>query len=432
MNGRRWTTRPARLAGRAALTLGLAAGAVAGSGAVARAVPAPVKPPCCRLPSRSAAVGWGNNFVGELGNGVNFQIASPTWTPVTGLASGVVQVSGGSEESLALTSDGSVWAWGGTNLGSGANGLSDVPVLVPGLAGITQVAAGWNMSLALRSDGTVWAWGNNAAGDLGDGSTSPSGTPVQVTGLTGVTQIAAGLQWGLALRSDGTVWAWGYNAAGELGNGTTDDSSVPVRVTGLSQVTKIAAGGQDGMAVATRGITTLSTVYAWGDNSAGQIGDGTYRERPVPVPVPVNVPSVAAIAVGGQFAMVLGTDGTLWDWGANNYGQLGIGTTYVHIQPVQARGLDSGLVQIAAGGLFAMELHSDGTVAAWGQNGAGELGDGTTTGLQGANPVPVPVTGLGGVTQISAGQTFGLAIHRVPLVFLPRQGAAGAGVGAAR
>jgi alpha-tubulin suppressor-like RCC1 family protein len=416
-----WGFQPWRLAAGAALTLGLTAGAVAGPGAAASATIA-AKPPCCRVLMRSAAVAWGNNYVGELGNGVSGQVASPNWTAVTRLTSGVVQVSGGTEESLALTSDGQVWAWGGTSLGTGASGLSAVPVLVPGLSGITQVAAGQGMSLALRSDGTVWAWGDNESGDLGIGSTAPSYTPVQVSGLTGVTRIVSAGGWSLALRSDGTVWSWGYNASGQLGNGTTFDSDVPVRVTGLSHVTQIAAGGQDSMAVATNGITTQSTVYAWGGNSYGQLGDGTFRERPVPVPIAgISTPSVLGIAVGGDFALVLGTDGTLWGWGENNYGQLGNGSTLIGnvTTPREVRGLESGIVQIAAGNLYAMERQSDGSVWAWGQNGAGELGNGTTSGIQGANPSPVQVTGLRSVSQISAGQSFGLAIHSVPFFSLP-------------
>ena len=409
---------PARWAGGTALALGLAAAVVAGAGGSARAL---VKPPCCQLPTRAAAVGWGNNFVGELGNGISGQVASPNWTAVTGLTSGVVQVSGGTEESLALTSDGQVWAFGGTNLGPPGT-TSSVPVAVPGLSGVTQVAAGDELSLALRSDGTVWAWGSNTDGDLGDGNSAPSDTPVQVTGLTGVTQIVTGGLWSLALRSDGTVWSWGYNGDGELGNGTTFDSDVPVQVTGLSHVTQLAAGGEDSMAVATNGITALNTVWAWGGNSDGQLGDGTFRERPVPVALTgINVPSVLGIAVGGDFAMVLGSDGTLWDWGENNYGQLGNGSTLIGntIQPQEVRGQGSGIVQIAAGDLYAMQLLSNGTVWAWGQNGAGELGNGTTSGIQGANPTPVQVTGLGSVTQISAGQSFGLAIHRVSVFSSP-------------
>jgi hypothetical protein len=402
-----WVFQSWRLAGGAAVTLGLAAAAVAGPAGPASAA---IKPPCCRVLMQSAAVGWGANDFGELGNGHLGQVAVPHWTPVTGLISGVVQVSGGTG-SLALTSDGRAWEWGGNR---------DVPVLVPGLAHTTQVAAGTGMGLALSSDGTVWAWGDNSFGDLGDGSDTPSYTPVQVTGLTGVTQIAAGQDWSMALRSDGTVWSWGWNDDGQLGDGTTSSSDVPVKVTGLAHVTKIAAGGQEGMAVATRGLSVLSTLYAWGDNSAGQIGDGSYQQRPVPVPVTgTSVQSVAGLAVGSEFAMVLGTDGTVWDWGANYDGQLGNGTTTATARPVEARGPGSGIVQITAGQYFAIARHSDGTAWGWGYNGNGNLGNGTISGLQTPNPSPVQVTGLGGVTQVSAGALFVLAIRQAPVVSLP-------------
>jgi alpha-tubulin suppressor-like RCC1 family protein len=402
---------PWRLAGGAALAIGLATAVAVGPGSAASAA---IRPPCCRVLTRSAAVGWGDDGVGQLGNGVTGP-ASPSWTPVTGAASGVVQVSGGGFGSLALTSDGHVLAWGLADL---AGGQGYVPALVPDLAGVTQVAAGQDINLALRSDGTVWAWG--AGGVLGNGSYTPSNTPVQVTGLSGITQISAGYQWGMALRSDGTVWSWGRNEHGVLGDGTLSDSLVPAEVTGLSHVTRIAAGGLEGMAVATRGITTLSTVYTWGDNAQGQLGDGTDQDRPVPAPVTgISVPSVAGIAVGGDFAMVLGTDETLWDWGANSRGQLGNGGTQDVARPAEARGLDSGITRIAAGYEFALALHADGTVWAWGADDHGELGNGTTTGVLGASPTPVPVTGLSGVTQISAGYSHGLAVHQVPLFSLP-------------
>ena len=193
---------------------------------------------------------------------------------------------------------------------------------------------------------------------------------------------------------------------------------MPVQVTGLSHVTKIAAGLGDSMAVATRGFTTLTSVYAWGANQSGQIGDGSYRERPVPVQVTgIGVPNVIGIAVGNAFAMVLGSDGTVWDWGVNNYGQLGNGTTTPEIRPVEARGLDSGITQLAAGDLHALALRSDGSVLAWGYNGAGELGDGSASALGVANPAPVQVLGLGNVTQVSAGLSHSLAVHQVPFVF---------------
>jgi alpha-tubulin suppressor-like RCC1 family protein len=414
-----------RLAGGAALILGLAAAAAAGPAGAARAA---IRPPCCRVLARPEVVGWGSNFEGELGNGTAG--ASPNLTPMVGLTSSVVQVAAGGGGSLMLTSDGHVWASGIIHLDPPEN-QSDVPVLLPGLTGITQVAASVDTDLALRSDGTVWAWGNNDNGQLGNGSVFGSSTPVQVTGLTGATQIAAGYGWALALRSDGTVWSWGDNSGGQLGDGTTSDSDVPVQVAGLSRVTRIAAGPQEGMAVALRGFTTQSTIYTWGDNSNGELGDGTRQDRAVPVPVAgISVPSVAGIAAGGGFAMVLGTDGTLWDWGANDNGQLGNGTTNVVIRPAEVRGLDSGITQIAAGGVFALALHADGTVWAWGNDGVGELGNGTTTGITVANPSPVQVTGLGGVTQISAGDLFGLAIRQAPVISRPGAAAAAGATGA--
>jgi hypothetical protein len=396
-----WVFQSWRLAGAATVTLGLAAEAVAGPAGPAGAA---VKPPCCRILTQSVAVGWGSNNFGELGTGNLFDDAVPNYIPVAGLPSGVVQVSGGTG-SLALTSDGRVWTWGG--------GVAPAPV--PDLSGIAQISAGDGLNLALRSDGTVWAWGDNSAGDLGNGSDVPSYTPVPVTGLTGVTQIAAGAGMSLALRSDGTVWSWGWNDKGQLGDGSTSNSDVPVRVLGLTHVTRIAAGNREGMAVATRGLSILNpTVYAWGDNSDGQLGDGTDQNRTVPVPVAgLSVQSVASIAVGDAFAMVLGTDGALWAWGANYDGQLGNGTTAPTARPVEVRGPGSGMVQVTAGQYFALARHSDGTVWGWGYNGNGNLGNGTVSGLQTPNPSPVQVTGLSGATQVSAGTLFVLAVHQV-------------------
>jgi alpha-tubulin suppressor-like RCC1 family protein len=434
MNGRRGSRRLARCTGSAALVLGLAGAAVAGSAAVASAGSVPVKGPLAFTPpTRSLAAGWGNNYAGQLGNGVDFQVVSPTWTPVSGL-SGVVQVAAGNDHSVALTSDGSVWDWGLVDPGSKTFHISTVPEQVPGLTGITKVATHDGEDLALRSDGTVWAWGDNASGDLGDGTTVPRDTPVQVSGLTSVTQIAAGGSFGLALRSNGTVWSWGFNGDGELGNGTTDDSSVPVQVKGLSQVTKIAAGQTDSMAVATSGFTTLTSVYAWGANGQGQIGDGTTRERPVPVQI-TGVPNVTAITVGNDYSMVLGSDGTLWDWGLNQWGQLGNGTTTSVKKPVEAQGLESGITQISAGDSHSLALRSDGSVEAWGYGGAGQLGDGSS-GYLVPNPAPVQVLGLTKVTQISAGESFSLAIHQVAFSFHPEttgaSGAAAARAGASK
>ncbi|BAS26700.1 hypothetical protein LIP_0843 [Limnochorda pilosa] len=174
---------------------------------------------------------WGDNDAGQLGDGTTLDRNTPA--RVDGL-NGVAAVAAGSYHNLALKEDGTIWAWGRNNLGQLGDGTTTTtrptPVQVSGLTGVVDVAAGWDHSLALRSDGTVWAWGYNAFGQVGIGSTTEQHTPVQISGLTGIVAVAGGGYHSLALKSDGTVWAWGYNSTGQLGDGTTTDRYTPVRV----------------------------------------------------------------------------------------------------------------------------------------------------------------------------------------------------------
>jgi alpha-tubulin suppressor-like RCC1 family protein len=326
----------------------------------------------------------------------------------------VTQVSAGwFHHRLAVRSDGTVWAWGLNfvgELGDGTKTNRATPVQVPGLAGVTQVAAGTLHSLALRSDGTVWAWGWNNHGQLGNGTTDPSSWPVQVTGLDHVTKISAGGYFSLALRSDGTVWAWGWNNHGQLGNFGTDFSDVPVMVAGLSHATGISAGMDHAVATATNGISAVTSVWAWGDNDHGQLGDGSLADHAAQRVS--GLPSfIAGISAGGAFTTVLGTDGAVWAWGDNDQGQLGSTPTGIFsIRPVNTVGIGSGITQLAAGGAHVLALKSDGTVLAWGSNVWGQLGIGSTT-----SPVgPVQVTGLTSATQVAAGMETSFAVHTVP------------------
>jgi alpha-tubulin suppressor-like RCC1 family protein len=407
--------RAGRFRVRAAGSVVLALGATA-VGAAAVAGPAQAQP-VLRLPLRSAAVSWGDNQHGQLGAGSSTgSLGSETYVGVSGLSNGAAQVSAGLDSnSVAVRTDGTVWTWGdGLELGNGSTADSTVPVQVPGLAGVTRVSAGFGFDLALRSDGTVWAWGLNFYGQLGDGNSDESAlTPVQVGGLTGVTQIAAGNGFGLALRSDGTVWAWGFNGFGELGDGNTVNVDVPVRIGGLSGVTQIAAGASSAMAAQTlvfKGLN-LWSVWTWGYNHFGQLGDGTTTEHNTPEQVAgISVPTVAQIAVGGGYSMVLGSDGSLWGWGENADGEVGLGNTSPEWRPAETMFPNSGITSIAAGYSHVLALRSDGTVMAW---GAGLFGSDTRS------PSPDPVPGLTGVTQVSAGDNFSLAVHQVVPIFLP-------------
>lgn len=340
--------RLARLAGCAALVFGMAGAAGVSGTALAQAR--------VRLPvfGQHGVASWGVNEDCQLGNGTN--ASSALFGPVSGLSSGIVQVAAGNDHGLALRTDGTVWAWGRNDhgeLGDGTQLERCTPVQVMGLTGVIAVSAGVQYSLALRSDGTVWAWGSGKYGQLGNGVTSLAQlTPVQVTGLGHITQISAGAAFGEALRSDGTVWAWGYNADGELGNGTYVNSSVPVQVKGLSQVTRINAGGDRlaSLAVSTSS-TGATTVWAWGENKSGELGDGTVASRSTPEQVTgISVPGIAGMSLGKGFDLVLGTDGSVWAWGTDVSSQLGIWPLQAPVtKPIRTIGAGSGIIQLAAG-----------------------------------------------------------------------------------
>jgi alpha-tubulin suppressor-like RCC1 family protein len=362
------------------------------------------------LPNPNAAASWGDNALGQLGNGT--LTARDTPGAVSGLSSGVLQVSGGGDYGLAITSGGTVWAWGENDhgeLGDGTVTERTTPVQVSGLSGVRQVSAGVDHSLALRSDGTVWAWGQDDHGQVGNGvfSSTPQLTPVEVPGLTGITKVAAGWLFSLALRSDGTVWAWGVNAAGQLGNGTTTDSALPVQVR-VNQVTSIIAGFSAAYAIRTT--TGGATLWAWGGNAFGALGDGSMLSRPSPEPV-TGAADVAQVAAGQNFVIELATNGSILAWGEDDHGQLGNTASQTPVtRPIETIAPGTGITQLSAGQYHVLALTSGGGIIAWGRNSEGELGIGTTATVTG----PVHVTGLSGVSQVAAGIDSSLAVYNQP------------------
>jgi alpha-tubulin suppressor-like RCC1 family protein len=396
--------RPTGMAGGTVLTPGIA-GDTATSAPAASAEVRGILP----LVNRHAALSWGVNDSGQLGIGDTDTGSRSLPGAVSGLGSGVVQVSAGGRFGLALTSDGTVRAWGDNTYGQlGEVDNSNTPARVRGVTAVIHVAAGRDHCLALRSNGTVWAWGHNETGELGYGGISIGELmPIEVKRLTGVTKIAAGDGFSLALRSDGTVWAWGSNYEGQLGNGTTTDSSLPVQVKGLSQVTSIAAGDSHALAVRANSITALTSVWAWG---GGAFGDGAAH---LPGLVTgITAPSIAGIAAGTGYSEALGSDGSVWGWGAAGFGQLGFNPGLNPVNnPVETIGAGSPVTQLSAGLGHTLALQSNGTVLAWGANSSGQLGNGVTSG---SPTPPVPVTRLTGATQVSAGQEFSLAVYLPP------------------
>ncbi|GAA1991409.1 RCC1 domain-containing protein [Kitasatospora viridis] len=302
-------------------------------------------------------------------------------------------------------------AWGdNTNgqLGDGSTTTQSSPLTVQGLEGVVTVEAGSGHVVALLEDGTAVAWGRNAFGQLGDGSVENQSRPVPVRGLRGIKQIEPGGGHTLFLLDDGTVWAAGAGFFGCLGPKYRAVQPVPVRVEELSGVRQIASGGGHALALLDDG-----TVWSWGRDDFGQLGDGpgadsrpgrsvqehngrSYPNRYVPALVE-GLGEVRSIAAGGGHSLAVLADGSLAAWGCNDRGQLGDGTMNHRSSPVKTLEL-SGVASLACAYHHTLALLEDGTVRAFGVNDRGQLGDGTTT----HRTSPVRVLGLRGAKAVVA------------------------------
>ena len=321
-------------------------------------------------------------------------------------------VATGGYASHALKADGTVWSWGANDIGQVGDGtLADrvIPVQVSTLVGVMAIAASVDHTLAVKADGTVWSWGRNAYGQLGDATAGYRSLPGQVPSLTHMVAVAAGTTHSLALRDDGTVWTWGGNVAGQLGDGTTLARSTPTMIAGLTGVARIAAGDRFSLAVQTDGVAG-GGVWAWGENTWGQLGDGSTVARAWPVLVN-GLADVSAIAGGSSFTLAVKADGTVWGWGENTYGQLGDGTIISRHEPVAALPLASAFA-VSAGGSHSVAMTTDGRVWTWGSNWWGQLGDpGSVSGSLNYRPVPAPIPGLAGALAVASGATHTIALQ---------------------
>jgi alpha-tubulin suppressor-like RCC1 family protein len=381
-------------------------------------------PPAASADTTQVIYAWGDNAYGQVGADPGIagdRVLSPV--PVHGAAANVTQLSGSTGYRsgafvLSLRSDGTVWGWGSNSshqLGDLTQPASFAPVQIHGLPpGIVQVAAGSTHGAAVAADGSVWTWGTNYSGELGypTPGSNYSITPHQVPGLSGVRQVAAGESFTVALRSGGEVWTWGANGAGQLGDGTTTDRATPARnLTGYG-ITQVSAGKD--FALARR----PGSVWAWGDNNYGELGNGSAAAySAIPVLVSRLTQNATQIVAGFYHAFAVDPDGSLWAWGDNQRGELGLGTAGPAVvrTPQKVPGL-SGVTQLAAGYVESMALRSDGTLLVWGYEGFGLRGDGIDRG-DSSLPVPTPVTPVPGVTRIALASTTVLVL--APAVIMP-------------
>jgi alpha-tubulin suppressor-like RCC1 family protein len=361
---------------------------------------------------------WGANFNGKLGIGLDSTNYPRSLVPVEvhgpgnfGYLNSIRAVMGGEIHNVALKSDGTVWAWGWNGfgqLGTGNTNDAYAPVqtgltAVPPLTSVVQLGGRPYFTLAVKSDGTIWAWGMNQFGQMGNGTVNPfSGPPVTVpvqvsnSGAGGAInhplQATCGYQFGAALTTNGTVWTWGSGTHGELGNGTTGSSYTPNQVPGLTNITAISAGWFHILARKSDG-----TVWAWGNNTDGELGDGSVFNRSNAVQV-INLSNIVAVSGGDSHSSALAADGTVWKWGRNDVGELGNGLAGPGANPVPAKILAdkfgagfSNIVMVSARDYHNIAVKADGSVWMWGANDQGQCGVGNTNSVL----RPTPVVGLG-------------------------------------
>jgi alpha-tubulin suppressor-like RCC1 family protein len=333
---------------------------------------------------------WGDNAFGQLGDGtttnrlVPVQVgAAITWKTVA--------TSAGHTLGVSTAGKLYAWGKNNTGqIGDGTLATRLVPTLIGAVTTWKTVAAGGQHSLAVRTDGSLWGWGDNSSGQVGDSTFTNRSTPTRIGTAVDWTTIAAGNGHSIAIRTGGTLWTWGYNNWGQLGDGTTASSAVPAQIAPnffdpsfggyLSQPggwTSIAAGLFHTVAANADG-----SLAVWGDATAGQLGNGSTApdsNRPRVLTTPVTEGQTwSAVSAGSQHTIALQTGRSLWGFGANNFGQLGDATGVDHHSPVEIAPIND-WKDVAVGGSHTIAVGKDGSLWAWGDNTYGQVGDGTTT-----------------------------------------------------
>jgi alpha-tubulin suppressor-like RCC1 family protein len=351
---------------------------------------------------------WGSNACGQLGNNTVVALSSPV--SVVGSFTDWCQVSAGCRMTVAVRSNGTIWTWGcnnGGELGDNTIVSKSSPVsVVGGFTDWCQVSASEHTTAGVRSNSTLWTWGTNAAGKLGDNTTLNKSSPISVVGgFTDWCQVSAGIIHTMAVRSNGTIWSWGCGACGLLGNNSTVNRSSPVSVVGgFTDWCQVSAGTGHTVAVRTNG-----TIWSWGCATNGRLGDNTTACKSSPVSVVGGFTDWCQVSAGDIHSAAVRTNGTVWTWGQNPAGQLGDNTIANKSSPVSVVGGFTDWCQVSAIYRHTAAVRTNGTIWTWGSSTAGQLGDNTT--INKSSPVSV----VGGFTdwcQVSTGSLHTVAIQK--------------------
>ena len=327
--------------------------------------------------------GWGNNSSGQLGDGTVVSKSSPVQV---GVATTWVTVAAGSGSTIAAQSDGTLWGWGYNGNGvlgdpaTVSQGVSN-PMRISPLPTWSSASAGTSFVTAIKPDGTLWAWGAAASGVLGNGTASPNiSSPVQIGSLTTWSKISSGTATTVAVKSDGTLWAWGGNGVGQLGDGTITARNIPTQEATLATNWAMAVTNAALIANATSyGIKTDGTLWSWGYSGNGALGNSTTTPNKS-TPVQITGTSWATVSAGNQYALAVKTNGSLWAWGFATSGGLGnSSTTATTSSPIQIGSLTDWSKVAAGSANSSLAVKTDGTLWAWGANASGTLGLGDVT-----------------------------------------------------
>ena len=283
------------------------------------------------------------------------------------------EINSGINHTAAIKSDGSLWTWGWNvdgQLGDGTYIDKNTRTLI-GTSTWQSASAGDNHTAAIKDDGTLWAWGSNADGEVGQGNilNLTINVPTQIGTATNWQHVTSGRSFSLAIKSDGTLWGWGRNFGGQLGDGTSVSKYSPTQIGTATNWESVSAGSTHTTAIQSNG-----SLWSWGSNSVGQLGNPlllTGVNTPTQIGAATNWQSVSA---GNSFTQAIKNNGSLWSCGFNSAGQLGIGT--VPVDTLTQVGTGTDWQSVSAGSQYTLALKSDGSLWSWGFNHQGQLGIG--------------------------------------------------------